>query len=272
MSAPDKDEQPHFSDLDVELMKESLTHSDPLMLKILSIVTSTQTQVTEIDRKISLHENRTEDLAREVETLKETISSMQNELKNFHKNSRINNILLHGLEDTPDINRILLKSVLSTLQIIDASIRAEHISSARRLGRTTGKRPVIITLVSQFWKSSLFENVGVLKDTGLAISNDLLPEEQKEKTQLLALRPNLREQGIVFKMRDTYMIINGKRFTAAEVRRELGLPDSTQADPTSAAPMPARPFHPSNLKQKRARKLAILGTPQSTKRSHDFFS
>ena len=80
---------------------------------------------------------------------------MQDELEILRKKAHAKNITLHGLEDTPDVNKKLLESSLNTLQLINVDIRKEHIESAHRIGRTPGRRPFIIELISESWMFSL---------------------------------------------------------------------------------------------------------------------
>ena len=116
-----------LSSMDIELLEEKLAQSDPLLLKILSIVSSTSIKVTQTNDKLSSHDARTKILENEVSMLRESLETMQNELATFRKQTRADNIILHGVEDMADKNKTLRESTLRILQKINKFICNENI-------------------------------------------------------------------------------------------------------------------------------------------------
>lgn len=255
-------------------MDECLSNADPLQRKIFEIVSTTKEEVSEINGKLSSTVIRTEALEREVLLLNNNMMSMQKELKFLRKKARINNLILQGLEDSQTINNNLLDTVLSTIQKINSNIRHDHIVSTRRLGRSPGKRPVLVEFVSQTWKASLFKNMNILKSMNMAISNDLLPEELEEKKKLLLLRPKLHELGIAFKLHDEYIIIDGKKFNSTTIQEKISNTPALPSDIVSSLSMPARPFKAarSDSRAHKLTKSGAAGLSQGTgERTHDLF-
>lgn len=102
------------------------------------------------------------------ENLSTTVRQLEKRLYLIEKHSRAKNLLIFKLLDNEDTNGNLYLSVVKLFNMIKAEIPDYAIESVYRLGRTKGKRPVMVRFISAKWKTLLFRYIMEdIKELGL---------------------------------------------------------------------------------------------------------
>lgn len=130
------------------------------------------------------------DINSEIRAVKTKVTILENRDKQYseqlnfiQKELRKNNLIIFGLveEDEEDILQKVLDLFNNTLKV---SVEATEINITYRFGKKEKSRPVLVKFVTTFKKIEVLKNGKLLKNTQVAISNDLTKED-REKQKIL---------------------------------------------------------------------------------------
>lgn len=148
----------------------------------------------EIKSAIEASETR---LLLKIEELKQKVSSLEIEnkiLKNkteiLDRNSRKNNIIIFGLKDSEGNTANKISKKIGELLGVD--VKETDINNFYRLDKSA-KPPIKVEFLSYLKKTEILKKCKKLKDTGIAISNDLTIEQRSEQKILRSFLKRTRQ-------------------------------------------------------------------------------
>lgn len=133
-----------------------------------------------------------------------TISSIQNGLRNLNKRIRKNNIVIHGLENSNQDCTVQADTFFQTHLNLKLPIhQAYRLCSSS----TDQNAPLLVVFNSLHSKLKIFKNCKMLAATKFSIQDDLSPEEREERNRKLPIFKSYRAQKkkVVFRGSDLYV-------------------------------------------------------------------
>ena len=217
---------------------EALSERDKSNL-ILTYVKKNSADLQVLKDRSTRNEERIAKLEKNSTNLEAQVEALSQQVKFLLHQNKIANLIVFKFPDTKNNNKDLRVSVLDLLQKINAEIKDSDIQSISRLGKTRGKRPILVRFTSQKLKSSLFKNLDKVKELGISISDDLSPEERQQRSKLLAFFPRLKKIGLNPKIRGEKILLDdGNLFSAEEIKVRLAF--TTDVDATTPSREPER--------------------------------
>ena len=142
-------------------------------------------------------------------------SELNKNLKSITNNiKRSKNVIIYGLEDTDEINKDLDGKIGEILNNI--GLNMQHVDSSNRIGKKAGKKPVIISLVSQKQKKNFFSNINLFRSLGLSIANDSTKEERQYYNKMKEVKSELLKLGIESKIVKSKIEVEGNPLNLEE--------------------------------------------------------
>lgn len=120
----------------------------------------------------------------DVEALKEKNMALERKIAAQEKKARINNLVIHGVEDNNDNYKVLRDKIVDIFEHIpnleenDIDFRMSVVFT-KTLGREVGNRPVLVKFVNPIAKSRMYEWKDELKQMGITIANDYTKQERE---------------------------------------------------------------------------------------------
>lgn len=118
--------------------------------------------------------------------------NLERRLEGLERQSRKNNIIVFGLENTNHRNTELANWIISKLEsLLEVTVSLQEINNVYYIGKhDSPNRPVIVQFSSYLTKIKIFKNLFKLKGKNISISHDLSPEDRKINKVLVS---NLKE-------------------------------------------------------------------------------
>ena len=219
--------------------------------KILTCVVKLLTESKELRETTRLHDLRLDVLEYDRDNTKAELAQLKAEIFVLKRSAKANNLIIHKFPDTRENNKNLKDNIMKFLISAHPDLKPEAISRVHRIGKLVGSRPILVCFINPNDKAAIFQNIDVIKENGLAISNDLLPEERKLRKHLLSFFQGLREKGLNPKIRDDKILINGKLFTGEEISKEFGVTPEPPRPPSGDTEKKVPATNPDNLQLKK---------------------
>lgn len=173
-------------------------------------------QANEIQTKSLKEEikNVVNEVSSKVDSTISEIGNLKKRNITLERKIRRNNIVIFGLETT---KQDLLQNTVAQLNtLLGLSIADSDINNIYTVGKTQ-KPPVILEFVSYLKKQALFLQVGKLKGTGIAITNDLCIEDREEQKILKYHQKKARDQNLEARIKGKKLFIGNKSYSAEEL-------------------------------------------------------
>jgi hypothetical protein len=138
-----------------------------------------------------------------------------------------------------------------------------YYESLRRIGHREGKRPILVELCSRADKSDVMERVAQLKGSGIAVSDDLTPQEQCVRRQIIQEAKRGRENGLNCKVRRSGLMVNNRFIPVRDLvlnPRWMADFQPTRSPTANARSLPAAAPPPSQPQQQQQQAL-MSATP-----------
>lgn len=127
---------------------------------------------------------------------------------------RKNNIVIFGVNETPNENREELKQTILCLlkDKLKIIIEMTEINDLFRMGRKSlnKSRPILLKLVTYWKKIEIMSGRGKLKGTDIYIENDLCKEDEEKKKALIPVMLNFRSSGKHAVIKGSTLYVDGK--------------------------------------------------------------
>ncbi|CAG9768347.1 unnamed protein product [Ceutorhynchus assimilis] len=183
-----------------------------------------------------------------IKELKRDNEDLEGKLLKFNSNTKKNNLIIFGLEETDeeDPYQVVLNLFSSILNI---NTTKEEISAVYRFGKASRTRPILVKFISYHKKSTILQNAKLLKGSEIAISLDLTKEERENQKILYRHLKEAKNQGLEAKIKKNELIVQGETFTIKEL---LNL-EKNEAQASQTTPS-TQPTGNANNKPKTAEK------------------
>lgn len=179
--------------------------------------------------KVKVVEDENKQLLNVTRKLEEQVDRLENQ-------SRRNNIVVYGVQEVEEENWNKTENILINLikEKLKINLQEQSIERAHRLGKIkTGKRPIIAKFSSFKVKEEIIRNAKMLKNTGLAVSEDFSRRVKEERNNLKPLLNIAKQQGCRAFLSYNKLSIDGKKFNHEEACNLLNVNGEEQ---TTAVP------------------------------------
>lgn len=133
---------------------------------------------------------------------------------------RRNNVVIFGLPPVENNSDLLKGTVQKLNDLLDTSIHERDINNIYKIGKSD-KPPVIVEFISYLRKKSLFENIDKvknLKEHGIAISNDLCPEDRENNKILVDFLKEAKAEGHNAKLKGGILYVEDQTYTIEDLK------------------------------------------------------
>lgn len=141
--------------------------------------------------------------------------------------NRKNNIVIFGILPKKED---LLKTTLAQLnKLFDSNLGDKDINNIYSIGK---KNTIIVEFTSYLQKKKIFQKLHRLKGTGISITNDLRPEDQKINKILVKHLKEARAKNQQAQIKNFKLLVNGIPYSAQELENPTGLDSEVEFDHT----------------------------------------
>jgi hypothetical protein len=201
-----------------------------------------------VDKLAATVDAKFDELKKENETLSKKVTELEKRLDIHDMSRRRKNIIVFGTPDR-DINIYdYLQQLLTDKLKLEISVM-DAIEKAFRIGRVEGKRPIVIQFISERKKIEVMRQTHFLKGTKIQFSDDLTPEERKQRKIVVSAQKEAKKLGITAKVRHNGLLIGKElldckalsragwaaKYTLNPLRRRAST-DGEESPPTDTTP------------------------------------
>lgn len=189
-----------------------------------------KTEIANLKENLNSKNEIIDKLGEKVVALEETNKLLKERVYITEKKLKRNNIIIFGLQENENVPLLdIIKNFFEeklNVQLLNADI-----DDVYRIGRklaNSSQRPIVVRLASNLKKRGIFNNIRLLKDTGISVADDLTEREREERKLLNQHCRIAKSKGYSAKQRGNKLIINGKWYTYEDLR-DCTLPEETTA-------------------------------------------
>jgi hypothetical protein len=197
------------TDAIIQAMNSRFDKSDKAMEDINNTITGLKSSV----------DGRFTELIKANEILNNKVVELEKRLSLQESDQRRKNIIVFGAPSEPNVYSYL-QSLFSEKLRIDTSVM-DSIEKAFRIGRQEGKRPILIKFFSERHKIEVMRQAHFLKGTRIRLSDDLTPDERKQRNVVVMAQKEAKNLGITAKVRHNGLLI-GKELVAIKALTRPG--------------------------------------------------
>lgn len=175
---------------------------------------------------IKAQEEQSEKLTKEIKrnreeyskTVKKTEKDLQTLFDKYtylERKRRKNNLVVFGLQIKEE--NILKETLTSLNSLLEINIRESDVNNIYSIGKQENKKGILIEFISFLTKKSVFANAFKLKNSKIAIVNDLCPEDQKIQKILTKHLKLARSRNQKARIKGVQLEIEGKLYSAEDL-------------------------------------------------------
>lgn len=173
----------------------------------------------------------------DIKVLKDKIKALEEEnklvkgkLKYIERKIKQNNIFIYGLEEeTEERQDTLLQEVLHVINhTLEVKLTPYEINNIYRIGKNKGKRPIILSFVTNLKKSEVLRNTRKLKGTNIAVSEDLIEEDRTERKLLVDTLKQVKRRNKKAIIRGNGIIIESIYYSVKDILDQKHLEENNQ--------------------------------------------
>lgn len=145
------------------------------------------------------------------------INVLENEIEKLHIASRVNNVIIHGVDMSQYKDKHLDQVVdIIVKDVLKADPKKLTITNSKFLGRNN-KAPILLSILTQSQKRYMQSHYRNLKGTSYSFTDDLTPTQLVRRKVLLQERKDALENGAqVVKIYDKSIFVDGDWFDINE--------------------------------------------------------
>lgn len=156
-----------------------LKNLEELIKSLKADISETKNAVTELNNsnKVFINEWKTHksevlELKEQVKTLSTTSTTSEKKLENLLQKEKSRSIIIYRIQNSIEFNAKLLENIVKTFTDVNIKMEREWVETVRKLGKTQGKRPMLVIFTSIKYKKHVFQNLKNLISKKIIISND----------------------------------------------------------------------------------------------------
>jgi hypothetical protein len=195
------------TDAILQAMNSRFDKSDKVMEDINKTITGLKTSV----------DGRFTELIKANEILNNKVVELEKRLSLQESDHRRKNIIVFGAPPEPNVYSYLKSLFSETLKIDTPAMNT--IEKAFRIGRQEGKRPILIKFFSERQKIEVMRQAHLLKGTRIRLSDDLTPEERKQRNVVVMAQKEAKHLGITAKVRHNGLLIGKELVVIKDLTR-----------------------------------------------------
>jgi len=192
---------------------ESENQTIPSNLELAKLITegfskscNAQKQANEkIDKLANNVESKFNELKNANETLSKKVVELERRLDVHEANQRRKNIIVFGAPSNEDVYECLQRLLTEQLKMQKSVM--DTVEQAFRIGRSEGKRPIVVKFVSERKRIEVMRQCHLLKGTRITFSDDLTPDERTQRKIVINAQKEAKKLGISAKVRHNGLLI-----------------------------------------------------------------
>lgn len=171
-------------------------------------LTDLSQKVDNIAEKVAEDAKEVAKLSERNTALQERVETLEQRLGSLELQQRKKNIIAFGIPDDKNIEvlEFLQDLFVKTLLLKDYKVN-EFVEAAFRFGKSKTRRPVLIKFSSEKEKQKVMQYASRLKDTQISFTDDLSPEERKQRKIIVAAQKEAKKLGIQGKVRRAGLLV-----------------------------------------------------------------
>lgn len=177
-----------------------------LFIKLQDIINALSTELKAEIKSINTS------VSQKIENFEGKLREIQESIAFIERANRKNNIVIFGIETDREN---LLKTTISQLNnTFGCNLQERDINNLYVIGK---KNTIIVEFVSYLSKKFIFKQLYKLKGTGISITNDLRPEDQKINKTLVKHLKEARAKNQKAHIKNLKLYVNGVPYTIEEL-------------------------------------------------------
>jgi hypothetical protein len=179
-----------------------------------------KTAVNGLVAKVDDQSNRVEKLTAENVKLTSRVTQLESRLATHEMDLRRKNVLVFGVPTATEVDQALEDVIFKRLGL-SRRPKSDFIESAFQIGKQDGaKRPILIRFRTAEDKSAIMRKAFKLKDTGISISDDLTPNERKDRRVLVEAQKSAKSLKLNTRLRRRGLEVEGELLSAENVSKK----------------------------------------------------
>lgn len=178
--------------------------------------------------------NNSIEIKKEIKSINETINKKLKNLEDkyrkieeritfLERTNRKNNIVIFGVKPRKED---LLKTTLTQVNsILQSNIAEKDINNIYSIGK---KNTIVVEFISYLQKKNICQHLHKLKGTGISITNDLCPEDQKTHKTLVKHLKEARAKNQKAQIKNFKLHVNGVPYSLEELENPTEVDSDTE--------------------------------------------
>lgn len=146
----------------------------------------------------------------------------------LEQQKRARNVVIYNLRDIPEFNSNLFDTVNRLFEAANLDIPDIAMEDVFRMGKTAGRRPVLVKFISERWVRQVFKNVMELRKMKIFIANDLSPDDRQKRRVLVETCRQLKQSGKNARIKNNRLLIDDKLCDSPETAQVTPILPSAQ--------------------------------------------
>lgn len=230
-------EKPTLKDIYKEILanRSEITASNEALVKLVETTQGCLTSLQETTARLSSLENEVKAHSRQLDYLS--------------RNERRNNLVIFNIPEVNERNRAdLAQKIINIFQDSETKVHMHSIVDCFRVGKRSGKRPVVLKLTSFILKQAILDNKQHLINQGYEVKPDYPPEERKLYSEIKPFILELRKYGKKPFIKNGKVVVDGTAYSVEELRRSIELPSQQTEIPPGSKRKPEDILTPTRSK------------------------
>lgn len=190
-----------------------------LVQQVMVTVNGLKNEIVDLKNNLQLKDETINNLVNKVTILEESNTRLESKLYNTEKKIKRNNLVIFGVEENSNTPLLeIIKTIFS--EKLNVVVQNSDINDIYRIGKRTGrnKRPIVVRFISNLKKREVFSNARLLKNTGVAITDDLTEQERIERKFLYDSCRVAQGRGHTAKITGNRLVINGTYYSYEDLK------------------------------------------------------
>lgn len=191
---------------------------EPTLVDIMNKLITMEKKIDDASA-ISKHQTK------KIKNLEETIRIQNLKIEILESETRKNNLIIFGIpeKEREDMWMLKEKIVSEVIGRIGVNITEQEIDFIKRIGMRTVKvnRPIKVGLTTRFKKIEILKKSSGLKDTKIAVREDLDKKTREIQKKLIPHKIEAKRRGMKALIIGDKLIINGEQWSAEEIEDQI---------------------------------------------------
>lgn len=199
--------------MNLDDIPENLSTKDLLKYVILE----TRQQKQELQKSVDKLTTTILESEEKIIKLEEENRQLKEKIRGIERKDKKNNIIIFGVPQ--EANEIIANAAINIFKEINVEINLQDINNAYRIGKSEIK-PIIVEFNTYLKKQEVTKNAYKLKDTNIAITNELIPEDRETNRILHKYLREARGKKLEARIRNNKLYVGNEVYTVDQLKEQ----------------------------------------------------